>query len=592
MAGPQRGSDVTAAQPQQGGDVTETAGRDGSGGRGDWVAWARHRLVRSYGALAIASAVFLLMALLVEPAPRAHEAYAGSVQVPFGAGGIGGDAAFGGDGDGAGSADPGAPGGAGGGGGAGGSGAGTGGAGGAGGAGGVQRCPDRQQQVPGDPYSPPCIAFAGDNGGATHRGVTADEIVISIRELEGPSAAEIFADISGQNVNDSPEAYRNTVIALGEYFSERFQFYGRRIRFEFFRGEGVGASELLGGGREAALADAVRAAREIQAFADLSALTIPYADSLSREGVVNIGAPYPSRQWFVERRPYAWSFFPDGTKVAETSASWITSRLIDQPTAEYAGPSLRGQPRVYGIVAPENAEYQESVERYVQSLRAAGINPARNMRYKLDINTMPNQASNIIAQLKDAGVTSVICACDPVMLALGMTPKANEQNYEPEWITSGLAFVEQDIVGQLIDRRQWSRAFGIAYNAAPEPMGGSYPYAAFKTVRPDDEPAFGVEEIYYAMYLLAIGIHMAGPNLTPQTFEAGMFSYPGGSGPRGTWSFDPTDYTPVNDFREIWWDPERISTQNRRPGAWVELNNGARYLPGQVPRQPAPYFQG
>ena len=36
--------------------------------------------------------------------------------------------------------------------------------------------------------------------------------------------------------------------------------------------------------------------------------------------------------------------------------------------------------------------------------------------------SMPNQASNIIAQLKDAGVTTVVCACDPVMLALGMTP--------------------------------------------------------------------------------------------------------------------------------------------------------------------------
>ena len=52
-------------------------------------------------------------------------------------------------------------------------------------------------------------------------------------------------------------------------------------------------------------------------------------------------------------------------------------------------------------------------------------------------------------------------------------------------------------------------------------------------MRPNDEPAFGVEEIYYQLYMLALGIHMAGPNLTPQTFEAGMFSYPGASGPRG-----------------------------------------------------------
>src|SRR5688500_6889895 len=53
-------------------------------------------------------------------------------------------------------------------------------------------CTDRSLQVIGDPYSPPCIAFAGNNGGATSRGVTAEEIIISARELEGPSAAEIF----------------------------------------------------------------------------------------------------------------------------------------------------------------------------------------------------------------------------------------------------------------------------------------------------------------------------------------------------------------------------------------------------------------
>ena len=71
------------------------------------------------------------------------------------------------------------------------------------------------------------------------------------------------------------------------------------------------------------------------------------------------------------------------------------------------------------------------------------------------------------------------------MLALGLTPKANEQGYEPEWLTSGLAFVDQDIVGQLIDTKQWQHAFGIAYNAESEPQGRSFPYAAYKQMRPE-----------------------------------------------------------------------------------------------------------
>ena len=45
------------------------------------------------------------------------------------------------------------------------------------------------------------------------------------------------------------------------------------------------------------------------------------------------------------------------------------------------------------------------------------------------------------------------------------------------------------------------------------------------------------------MYMLAIGLQMAGPNLTPESFEQGMFAYPGGLGPLGSWKFGPGDYS-------------------------------------------------
>ena len=552
------------------------------------------RFARPYAPLLATAVAFLVMAAVVSPVEREHQAYAGRVQVPDVSGGPVGPGTGGDSGPGStdGVAGPGATDGSGGAAGGGGD-AGTGGGDGGGEQPGVVgACGERAQQVPGDPYSPPCYAFSGDNGGATHRGVTEDEIVISVRMLEGPTASEIFSDISGVSVNDSPEVYRDTVLALAEYFSERFEFYGRRLRIEFFNGAGSGATELLGGGKEAALADGVRAAQEIGAFADISGITIPYADALAQQGVVNIGAPYPSREWFEARRPYSWSLFPDGTNVVEAGVAAFTARFQPGSTADFAGPGLQGKPRVYGVVAPENQEYQESVRAFVNRANASGMPIAIELKYKLDLATMPNQASNIIAQLKNKGVTTVICACDPVMLALGMTPKAREQSYNPEWLTSGLAFVDQDMVSQLIYQEQWSRAYGIAYNAESEPQGGSFPYHAYKQMRPNDEPAFGVEELYYQMYILAIGIQMAGPNLTPQTFEAGMFAYPGGSGPRGLWGFGPGDYTPTDDFREIWWDPNRISGQNNKPGAWVQLNGGQRWTATNPPSGPAGFFQG
>ena len=532
-----------------------------------------NRVLRSYGPILLVAVAFVVMATSVSTVKRERVEYAGAVSVPTIPGSGGTDGGVGGTGGGT---TAGATGGT--------TGGGTG--------GGVQPCPGgRTKQVPGDPYSPPCYAFSGGNGGATSKGVSDSEIIVAVRQLEGPSAAEIFASISGQQVNDSPESAANTLQALADYFSSHFQLYGRKIKIQFFKGDGNGADELLGGGKEKALSDATKSAKEIGAFADLSGITIPYADALARQGVVNFGAPYPSSKWFTERRPFAWSLFPDGTNASSSSAASVLGRLPSGSVAQYGGAAVNGKIRKYALIAPENAEYQESVNAAVSTLKAGGINPALNLKYKLDLGTMVNQASGIVAQLKDAGVTSVICACDPVMLALGLTPKSNEQGFEPEWATSGLAFVDQDIVAQLIDTRQWQHAFGIAYNAESEPQGRSYPYAAYKQMRPNDEPAFGVEEIYYQMYLLAIGLQMAGPNLTPQTFEAGMFAYPGGSGPRGSWKFGPSDYTPTDDFREIWWDPNRISGQNNKNGAWVQLNGGRRYLATNAPTGPAGFFK-
>ncbi len=118
------------------------------------------------------------------------------------------------------------------------------------------------------------------------------------------------------------------------------------------------------------------------------------------------------------------------------------------------------------------------------------------------------------------------------MLALGMAPKAEEQGYFPEWITGGLAFVEQDIVAQLIDGNQWKRAFGLAFNAEPEPIGRSCPRAAYRPCALGGEPAFGVEEALLPD-VPARDRHPAGRSGPhPGVVRAGMFSYPGASGSR------------------------------------------------------------
>jgi hypothetical protein len=180
----------------------------------------------------------------------------------------------------------------------------------------------------------------------------------------------------------------------------------------------------------------------------------------------------------------------------------------------------------------------------------------------------------------------VACGCDPI-LPVFLTAKAHEQNYYPEWLVQGTAFTDTDVVGQLYDQSEWSHAFGISSLGDQLPERAGLGYNAYKTVR-SDEPSHSVELIYYQLYLLSLGIQLAGPTLTPANYERGMFSYPGGSGEAGTWGFGPGHYTPTQDYKEIWWDPNRTSTYNDKQGSYV--TGGPRHRLGQISAGDPPVF--
>ena len=451
----------------------------------------------------------------------------------------------------------------------------------------VDGCADRDLQVPGDPYSPPCVALEGDNPGATSRGVTEDQIVLSARTMDEPGFQDTLANIAGADIADTPEDVMRTVEGLLDYFNDRFEFYGREIVPVFYEGQGSTTEELLGGGHEEARADAITAAQEIEAFAELNAGTEPFAAALADEQVINFGAPFVSREWFTQRRPYSWSLATDCSIVAESIASWSIERISAQPTAEYARDDFQGEPRRIGLVTPENPFYQECVDAGMEIFEADApdeVNIVANLSYALDLGTLSNQAANLVARLQNEEVTTILCSCDPVMPVF-LTARATEQNYWPEWNISGVGFTDQDLIGQLFDQEQWARAYGISYVGETLPQQASLGYNAYKQVR-DDEPAFVVDVIYYQLHLLSIGIQGAGPDLTPETFEQGMFDYPGGSGPAGTWAFGPQNYTPTEDFREVYWDPDKTSPFNNEQGAYVDPNPGQRYRMGDIPPGP------
>ena len=121
--------------------------------------------------------------------------------------------------------------------------------------------------------------------------------------------------------------------------------------------------------------------------------------------------------------------------------------------------------------------------------------------------------------------------------------------------------------------------------------GSSLGYFAAKSVDPSAAPAHEVDILYEDLYILALGIELAGPDLTPTTFEHGLWNYAGGNGEYGPWTFNENgvgQFTPQHEFRYQWWDPNVTSDFDGQQGAWV--SGTTWYTASDIPPGPAPVF--
>ena len=98
-----------------------------------------------------------------------------------------------------------------------------------------------------------------------------------------------------------------------------------------------------------------------------------------------------------------------------------------------------------------------------------------------------------------------------------------------------------------------------------------------------------------APLLFFTGVHLAGPDLTPETFRDGLFRYPADRptsppflhlswGRHNIWP--GVDLTGGDDAAVIWWDPNASGSDevgNDGTGLWRYARGGARYLPDTWP---------
>lgn len=452
-------------------------------------------------------------------------------------------------------------------------------------------------------YAPPCVAaFSGDNGGATYQGVTADSINVTYFQAESDPAVD--AALTAAGANNTPEEQAQTMKDYVEYFNKNYETYGRTVKLTVRKGSGDTEDDAV------ARADALAIITEDKAFAVFGSPTSnKFVEELAANGVLCICTTSQPQEFYERLAPYiGYTTLMASTQGYIHRAEYVGKRLKGR-VAKYAGTSdgvpLSPNQRKFGLLwyeTPEHA-YAQGISFFVKELKEKyGVTLAENLSYPSDYAQASERARPLIQRLKSAGVTSVIFAGDPIAPAI-FTKEATRQLYFPEWIITGSALTDTTLFARTYDQQQWDKAFGVSYLTArsPKAAGDAYKLHMWQFGR---EPAaynqFGV--IYPTPFTFFTGVHLAGPNLTVQSWQAGLFSYPlTGAGRKtgaatsygnhGIWPF--VDYTNLDDVTEIWWDGTATGEDevgNSGAGMYRYVDGGVRYLPGQHPStDPKPF---
>ena len=449
-----------------------------------------------------------------------------------------------------------------------------------------------------DYFAPACMApFTGDNGGATATGVTADEITIV--HYQGPDNDPIINYITSAVKVDETNAQENaTIEGFIKYFETYYELYGRKIKYVSYESTGLANDEVT------ARADAQRIVEEYKPFAVVGgpALTNAFADEMAARETVCISCGGGTAEWFAERDPYLWNLDGSSEQKQVHVVEFIGKQLAGKP-ASHAGDALKAETRKFAVVyeASGGAESQRLADLMEARMTEAGAAPDLMLPYTLDPGTIQQQASQIVAKMKAAGITTVVLSTDPVAPG-DFTREATTQEYEPEWLVAAATLTDTNAFGRGYDQKQWAHAFGVtslAVRVNPDVVGSKILYKWFTG---QDAPApLGAPVFMPGFSLLFSALQGTGPTLTPQTLgdfiktiktrpamTASYLTY----GDQGIW--DATDYNGVDDATVFWWDATATGPdENGREGTGLMkfVDGGKRYLPGEWPTEDKLFVQ-
>lgn len=457
--------------------------------------------------------------------------------------------------------------------------------------------------------SPPCVRpwpAGKNNGGATSPGVSATSIkVVVLAPNEQQQASLRRLGIAPKNVatgqaGTTEDNVRDTAAVYEHIFEE----YGRAVSFEFVTS--AGSDEA------AQHADALEViAKKPFAVLQVGGGGSAFAAAVTAGKIVVI-TQLGSKTEVLAQAPYRWIPFEDLNAEAILAAEFVAKSLAGRP-AKWAGDAgMRTQRRKFGVVYPQSEAgvdidaFNKQLARYGAGKAAIEVSYAPATGEDLgNASFYQEVAPTFVAKLKAAGVTTVIDLADNPMTA-SLTNAATSQDFHPEWVVPGTGSVTIDFDARTYDQDQWAHAFGLSILPPAAESAPNYGMIPFQWYWGTGRGTFETTMTAFQNVLFD-GIHMAGPKLTPQTFQAGLFAMPAaggaasgqvltlmtGWGPNAKLPY-PSHFGVGLDVALVWYDPTATGPSNIFPldgtGKYSYLAAAKRYKAGQLPKGEPKFF--
>lgn len=427
-------------------------------------------------------------------------------------------------------------------------------------------------------YSAPCAAaWSGNNGGATGFNVFPNEVRVGLYHAavdvdEGPIPTTAQ---SGEN------AATRTLRILQQYVNNRFQTFGRRVRFYALSGDDDPSNNQ---------AEAKKAIQQHKLLI-ASHLNLPFCEEFVRDGGVAFCNPQVQRV-YERNAPNLFSFMLDRTKAAGFGAEYVCKK-VRVGKAIYSG-TERNSERKLALVTESQidsanvqpAEYENALKKEC----GASYGPRTYQVGGAD----PSVATSAVAQMRASGVTTVVLEVGVVNTLLLMTA-AEALSWQPEWVMVSPEALDFATNARLLPATQSAHLFGLTAWEAQRRLEETECFQAYKDLDPDNDPDDGVCRLFWhTIILFADGIQQAGPRLDRAAFVKGLNSL-GMRYPAEPWAigggFGPDDYSYMHDVSEIWFSATAVNPSTGQPGAYVFSYGARRFKRGGIPNDDSQLFK-